>query len=397
MNRKLSMIIFYVDLALVLIFILSRFQVKITLTGGEEATAAYGHEYVDPGATAVFEGRDLHGLDGEVKVKVDDSDVDTGTMGTYTVKYKASRLFWSDTAKRTVTVVDDQPPFITLGEVDEYIDKGEVWADSYRAMDDRDGDITANVVITGEVDQTRVGTYNLTYSVTDSVGNTATAERTVRVVGTNEPISGSKIVFLTFDDGPWDSTDELLDILAKHDVKVTFFVTAGHPENIDCIGREFREGHTVAVHSYTHDFDEIYASQDAYWADFDRMNDLIAEQTGGYRANIFRFPGGASNTISRFNSGVMTRLTQEAEEKGYDYFDWNVDCGDGGGLNDTSQLYQNIISGIQANDISVVLCHDTHSATVAAIDDVLTWGEENGYTFLPLGRGVYTCHHAVAN
>lgn len=397
MNRKLSMIIFYVDIALMLIFILSRWQVRITLNGDESATAALGHEYVDMGATATFTGRDIHAFDGDVKVRVNAKHVDTDTPGTYTVTYKASRLFWSDKAERTVTVVDDNPPVLSLGEVNTYIDGGGEWTDNYSAMDDRDGNLTSQVLVSGNLDLSHVGLYEIDYSVTDSSGNTATASREVRVIGTDQPVTGSKIVFLTFDDGPWDATDELLDVLAKHNVKVTFFVTSNHPEYIDCIGREFREGHTVAVHTYTHDFDQVYASSDAYWSDFERMNDVIAEQCGGYRSIIFRFPGGASNTISSFNPGIMTRLTQEAAEKGLDYFDWNVDCGDGGGLNDTPQLYQNIINGISANDISVVLCHDTHTATVRAIDDVLTWGEQNGYTFLPLGRGVYTCHHSVAN
>ena len=391
------MIIFYIDLALMLIFILSRWQVSITLAGGETATAALGHEYVDPGASATFSGRDIHAFDGDVKVRVNDKNVDTSKPGTYTVTYRASRLFWSDKVERKVTVIEDQPPVLTLGEVDPYIDAGDGWTDNYTAMDDRDGNITSQVNVSGDLDLSRVGSYTIHYSVSDSVGNTATADRDVRVIGVDQPISGTKIVFLTFDDGPWDATDELLDILARHDAKVTFFVTNNHPEYINCIGRAFREGHTVAVHTLTHDFDKVYASSENYWSDFEAMNDIIEEQTGGYRSNIFRFPGGSSNTISSFNPGIMTRLTQEAAQKGLDYFDWNVDCGDGGGLNDTPQLTQNIINGISNTDISVVLCHDSHTATVRAIEDVLIWGEQNGYVFLPLGKGVTTSHHTVAN
>ena len=396
MSRKLSMTIFLIDIIIMVIFIFSRWKITIMLNGGDTISVPYGHEYMDPGATAKIEGKDIDIFDGEVPVKMKGS-VDTNALGSYTVKYRASRLFYSEEAERTVNVVIDDPPVIVLNDVNTLLDAGDVWTDSYEVYDNQDGDITSQVVVSGSVDQTRIGSYELNYSVTDSAGNTATASRTVRVVGVSQPVTGSKIVFLTFDDGPWDSTDELLDILARHDAKATFFVTGNHPENFDCIGREFAEGHTVAVHTYTHNFDSVYQSTDAYWADFDRANDLIAEQTGGYRASIFRFPGGSSNTISSFNPGVMTRLAEQAAEKGYEYYDWNVDCGDGGGLNDTAQLYQNIISGIQSHDISVVLCHDTHSATVAAIDDVLTWGEENGYVFLSLGKGVFECHHGIAN
>ena len=395
MNRRLSFIIFVVDVLLMLIFIISRWSVRIELNGGEQITAPYGHEFVDPGATAHVVGKDVGIFDRDIKVR-SKGDVDTNTFGTYTVTYRAGTLFHRATETREVTVIEDDAPVLVLNEVQGEIDAGDVWADSYEAYDDRDGDLTAQVVTTGFVDVSTAGTYTLTYSVTDSAGNTATAERTVTVVGVAEPVTGPKVVFLTFDDGPWDDTDRLLDILAAHNVKATFFVTGNHADYLHCIDREAAEGHTVAVHTYTHDFDEVYSSSEAYWADFERMNDIVEERTG-HRSRIFRFPGGSSNTISSFNPGIMTRLAQEAHERGLEYFDWNVDCGDGGGLNDPDGVYQNIISGIQYNDVSVVLCHDSHGTTVDAIDRVLTWGEENGYTFLPLAKGMTVCHHSIAN
>lgn len=395
MNRRLTFIIFVVDVVLMLIFIFSRWTVRIELNGDEEIAVPYGHEYVEPGAAAQLVGKDIGIFDRDLKVKTRGT-VDTDNYGTYTVTYRAGTLFHHAMATRQVSVVDDNAPVIVLNDVETEIDAGEEWIDSYEAYDDRDGDLTARVQVTGEVDLTVAGLYTLRYSVMDSAGNTAAAERTIRVMSVSEPVTGPKIVFLTFDDGPWDDTDRLLDILAKHDVKVTFFVTANHPEYLDCIEREAAEGHTVAVHSYTHIFDQVYSSSEAYWADFERMNDVIEERTG-YRATIFRFPGGASNTISSFNPGIMTRLAEEAHERGLEYFDWNVDCGDGGGLTDPDAIYENIISGIQGQDVAVVLCHDTHGTTVDAIDRVLTWGEENGYTFLPLAKGMTVCHHGIAN
>ena len=93
----------------------------------------------------------------------------------------------------------------------------------------------------------------------------------------------------------------------------------------------------------------------------------------------------------------MTRLAAQAEEKGLVYFDWNVDSGDAGGTTTSDGIYQNIISDIQTVDPSVVLCHDIHSWTVEAMDRVLTWCEENGYTVLPLGPDSPTAHHSIAN
>ena len=395
MSRRLSLIIFWADILLMLLFTLSRWHVDIQLTGEEEMTIQYGETYVDPGANAQLKGKDIKIFDKDLKIKAD-SDLNPLVPGTYTVNYTANRLFYRGSAQRTVTVIDQVAPVINLHEVKTELDSGDVWSDSYDAYDNCDGDITGSVKVIGEVDTKSAGTYNLTYEVTDASGNVASAERTVVVYGVSEPVTGPKVVFLTFDDGPSSNTERLLDILAKHNAKATFFVTNNGGSYEDLIEREFKDGHTVAVHTLTHDFDTVYSSSEAYWHDFDAMNDIIEGYTG-VRSRIFRFPGGSSNTISSFNPGIMTRLAAEAAEKGYDYFDWNVDSNDAGGTTTSEGVYENIISGLQYTDVAVVLCHDTHDYTVNAMDDVLTWCEENGYTLLPLAKGMTVCHHTIVN
>lgn len=395
MSRRLSLIIFWADILLMLLFTLSRWHVDIQLTGEEEMTIQYGETYVDPGANAQLKGKDIKIFDKDLKIKAD-SDLNPLVPGTYTVNYTANRLFYRGSAQRTVTVIDQVAPVINLHEVKTELDSGDTWSDGYDAYDNCDGDITASVKVSGEVDTTMAGTYNLIYEVTDASGNVTSAERTVVVYGVSEPVTGPKVVFLTFDDGPSSNTERLLDILAKHNAKATFFVTNNGGSYEDLIEREFKDGHTVAVHTLTHDFDSVYSSSEAYWRDFDAMNDVIEGYTGT-RSRIFRFPGGSSNTISSFNPGIMTRLAAEAAEKGYDYFDWNVDSNDAGGTTTSEGVYENIISGLQYTDVAVVLCHDTHEYTVNAMDDVLTWCEENGYTLLPLAKGMTVCHHTIVN
>lgn len=395
MRSKLSRWVFVLDIVVLLVFSLSRWQIDLRLEGPGEITIESGEAFDEPGAVAEIHGKDVHFLDGNVRVKRI-GNVDSSQPGTYTLSYRASRLFYHDSAERIVHVVSGEAPTLTLNDVKTELDAGDIWEDSYSAYDDFDGDITDRVQITGAVDTAQAGLYTLLYSVTDSAGNTTTAERSVHVFGVSEPVEGSKIVFLTFDDGPCANTDELLGILDRHNVKVTFFVTGNGGSYTDRIGKEAEAGHTVAVHSLTHNFNQVYASEQAYWDDFDAMNDII-EQYTGYRARIFRFPGGSSNTISSFNPGIMTRLTEQAHELGYEYFDWNVDSGDGGGVDDPDQIFANVTAGIAANNISVVLCHDTHHTTVEAIDRILNWCEENGYTLMPLAKGITVCHHGVAN
>ena len=70
---------------------------------------------------------------------------------------------------------------------------------------------------------------------------------------------GRKVVYLTFDDGPSDNTDALLDVLAEHNVKATFFVN-GYEGYEEALNRIVNEGHTLALHTYTHDYAHVYES-----------------------------------------------------------------------------------------------------------------------------------------
>lgn len=207
-------------------------------------------------------------------------------------------------------------------------------------------------------------------------------------------IPTERVVYLTFDDGPSRNTERLLDILDKYNIKATFFVI--NSSHSDIIAEEFKRGHSVGIHCYTHDYRKVYADEDAYFADLDAIQDEIVKQTGE-RTTLLRFPGGSSNTASCFNRGIMTRLTEAVAEKGFTYFDWNVSSGDAGRATETEQVVENVINGIKKHNISVVLQHDPKSFSVDAVEEIIIWGLENGYTFLPLTHDSPTCHHSVAN
>ena len=207
-----------------------------------------------------------------------------------------------------------------------------------------------------------------------------------------------RIVAITFDDGPCSrTTNRLLDGLKERNVKATFFVTDGNSDYRYLLAKEAAAGHTVAIHSETHDYKYIYSSCDAYFEDLNRMSDIITEQTGK-RPKLLRFPGGSSNTISKqYCFRIMSVLTKAVSDQGYKYFDWNVSSGDAGGTTSTSEVYNNVISGIQSHDISVVLQHDIKLFSVNAVEDIIVWGLANGYTFLPLTESSPAIHHGVNN
>lgn len=162
------------------------------------------------------------------------------------------------------------------------------------------------------------------------------------------------------------------------------------------IAAEYNAGHSIGIHTYCHDYNKIYASEDAYFSDLQQMQDVIVAQTGE-SANIIRFPGGSSNTVSDITPGLMTILTQEVQNKGYQYFDWNVSSGDAGETTSTEQVVENVISGIQNHNVSIVLQHDIKSFSVDAVDEIIQWGLDNGYTFLPLHYDSPAAHHHINN
>lgn len=225
----------------------------------------------------------------------------------------------------------------------------------------------------------------------------ATTKRSATKKSTGTVSSGSKVIYLTFDDGPYQYTEKLLGVLEKYDVKATFFVTNAYPGYQDLIGKEYRAGHGVAVHTYSHDYSKVYASDAAYWADFEKMNDIVEKQTG-QRSIMFRFPGGSSNAVSRkYSTGIMSRLVKQSREKGLVYYDWNVTSGDAGETTSSEQVYKNIIHGVQQQDRSIVLCHDVKSYTVNAMDKTIAWCLDHGYSFRVLTPNGYTVHHGVNN
>ena len=220
----------------------------------------------------------------------------------------------------------------------------------------------------------------------------------VLTMSEEEALARGKVIYLTFDDGPSEHTPKLLDILDKYNVKATFFVTGTDPGCFNSIKDAAKRGHAIGIHCYSHWYEEIYSSDEAYLNDMKKMDDTIYELTG-IRTKLMRFPGGGSNEVSKkYNVGIMTRLTECVESHGYRFFDWNVDSQDAAGVNEKDKVVENIIASIKMRPVSVVLQHDIYDYSVEAAEEVICWGLQNGYIFLPLTAGVSPeFHHGVVN
>ncbi len=369
----------------------------ITLTADPERYTLPGHRYLEEG----FQAAD--GYDGFITNRVTRTETDTEII--YTVSDASGN---TAQARRTIVYNDPVPPELTLlgsGEL-TLTAGGSFQEPGYTARDNCDGDLTGKVTVSGQVDTGTPGEYTLTYSVSDSFGNTASATRKVTVRPAPKPApdipapanpeqNRGKVIYLTFDDGPGPHTRRLLAILKKYQVKATFFVV--NTGYIDVVKEIAEQGHAVGIHSVSHNYQKIYASEEAFFADLYQMQSIIEAKTG-IRTTLLRFPGGSSNRVSSFNKGIMTRLTKAVREQGFQYFDWNVSSGDaGGGATTADDVFYNVIRGIGSKSVSVVLQHDIKGFSVDAVERIIIWGLENGYTFLPLSPDAPGCHHGVSN
>ncbi len=460
-----------VVMLLMLLILLDGRHTEIEMLGEESVTLAFGESYDDPGVLIRSVGK-IFPAPYEPQTVYAVEDFDPTKLGTQTLTYIVAENGEERRLTREITVIDTEKPVIELlpfpegqepGWMNGYIEPGflatdnvdgdmtdivEVtqlddaviytvtdssgneavaerpiaglldapeivlvdgdeltlpacmsWEDpGFYAVDSQGRDLTEYVTAEGEVTPYHSGLYEISYTLTNAFGETVTAVRQVTV----EPVVLSdtvypevRTIYLTFDDGPGPYTDRLLDILARYNVKATFFVTGNQPDYAHCIARAYQEGHSIGVHTFTHNYYTIYASEQAFFDDFNRGEQLIYEQTGAY-TRLFRFPGGSSNTVSSFNPGIMSRLTKTMTDMGYYYFDWNVTSGDAGETTDTGQVFLNVVGGCTGK-VSVVLQHDIKGFSVDAVERIIIWGLNNGYQFLPLEESSYGAHHGINN
>lgn len=206
-------------------------------------------------------------------------------------------------------------------------------------------------------------------------------------------------IYLTFDDGPSSSTTpKILDILKKKNIKATFFILNYNKTGEELVKREVNEGHTVAIHGYSHNYKEIYKSEDIYMQNISKLQDKILESTG-YNATITRFPGGSSNTVSKYNPGIMSRLTQKVVANGYRYFDWNISSEDAGTAKNSNDVYNNVVNNLKKSRANVVLMHDFGGNTkmLDVLEQIIDYGLQNGYTFSKITENTKMVTHTVNN
>lgn len=210
-------------------------------------------------------------------------------------------------------------------------------------------------------------------------------------------VETTKKVYLTFDDGPGTQTAEILDILKKEKVKATFFVTGKEDSYSKKLYRRIvNEGHTLGMHSYSHIYDNIYKSEKAFSADFNKLYKLLYDVTGKY-PEWYRFPGGSSTETMKTSLGSLVHVL---EEKDVSYIDWNVISPEA--MNpkvSKKDMINGIMSDVSGYDTAVVMLYDAANRpmTVKSLPSLIKKMKQKKYELLPLDQSIVPVRHSQIN
>ena len=380
-------ILIYLVIAGTLLVINNYSYPELKLLGKKEINLSLNEKYTDPGYKIVPNNK-------KYKVVVD-NNIDENKTGSYEVKYSLQVKNRLINKVRKVNVVDNISPEITLKGSDniKLYESSDYEEPGFIAFDNYDGDITKNVIVQNDIKE-EVGDYKITYIVEDSSGNKTMVTRNVKILDKEKNIG---TIYLTFDDGPSNNTSKILDILKQEDIKATFFLVNFNSSYNPVVKRIYDEGHSIGIHSYTHNYKLIYSSVNAYFDDLNKMNDKIKTITGS-DTKLLRFPGGSSNTISSFNKGIMTTLVKEVTNAGYHYFDWNVDSSDAWSARNSNDVYNNVINNLKKGT-NIVLMHDLSSneKTINILEKIIKDAKEKGYIFENITMNTKEIHHGINN
>lgn len=195
-----------------------------------------------------------------------------------------------------------------------------------------------------------------------------------------EPYYGTKVIYLTFDDGPDpENTPIVLSILKENNVKATFFVVgtevAKYP---DLVKQVYNEGHGIGNHTYNHVYRDLYQSATAYTEQLQHTDELI-KTIIAVRPHISRAPGGST--------GSFTQAYWDALKKqGYIEVGWNISAGDASSAK-AEKIANTIIQQTEKNKYlwshAILLMHDGrgHGESAKALPQIIKYYKEHGFEF----------------
>ena len=190
--------------------------------------------------------------------------------------------------------------------------------------------------------------------------------------------TGKKQVALTFD-AAWGNEDtaQILDILKKHDVHVTFFMTGGwiekYPEDVKQI---LQAGHDLGNHSENHKNMSQLTAEECQ-EEIQKAHTRVQELTG-YEMMLFRPPYGDYDN----------KVISAAKESGYYTIQWDVDSLDWKDYG-VDSILKNVLENKHLGKGSIILCHNGAKYTADALDALINGLKKQGYEIVPVSELIY--------
>lgn len=184
-----------------------------------------------------------------------------------------------------------------------------------------------------------------------------------------------KVIALTFDDGPWNKTTEkILDILEKNNIKATFFVVGQHLNTRQEIGKKIAEaGHVIGNHTWNHPDQSSKMSQDKIKSEIGRTAELIYKITGR-TTTLFRPPGGV----------LVNGLVDYAKGRNHTTLLWSADSVDWY-YKSAAEITEKVMK--KATNGGIVLLHDgggPRDHVVEALPNIIAKLKKQGYEFVTI-------------
>ena len=195
--------------------------------------------------------------------------------------------------------------------------------------------------------------------------------------------SDEKNVYLTFDDGPSELTEKVLDILKEEQVTGTFFVVGSRVDLYPhIVKRAYNEGHYIANHGYTHIYSQIYANSQNVLNEYIQCEQAIKNSINvqEYNSYLFRFPGGSSGgRYERIKNEAKNVLTQN----NITFTNWNCLTGDAEGSKTPEQIINRFYETKGNQSSLIVLMHDAFDKqlTVDTLKELIQALKNENYQF----------------
>ena len=324
----------------------------------------------------------LDNYDGDITDRI--KTVKNGDSITYTVRDSSGNSASTNCSIAMQEIAAPEIVFPNESDVVYSYTNEELMMPDPVAIDGNGNDLSDKIVKDKDVDTRIPGRYEVKYTLTNTAGESVEAYRTIIVEAkenTLDEYDRRRVIHLTFEGGPCGNTPEILNILSKYKIKATFFVSGQNSNYYYLLSDIHKAGHSIGAGSYSTDYKDVYETIDNYERDLERIQRTIRKYTGR-STSLIRFPGG-SFTGSNADEILMNELRISLNNLGYKFSDWTIDSNDLMARS-PERVYNSVINQIKEGRANVVMMHDASPDSVEALEDIINWGIDNGYTFLRL-------------